>query len=114
MKLVVTPKMRPVFQQFDAKQFAKFECATCHGKGAKARKFKMPSPDIKPLPNTPEAFQAKLKTEENWPRWTKFVSEVVVSQTAALLGVPAFDHNKPQPGAFSCTGCHALEEKKPN
>ena len=73
MKAVVTPKMKPIFQAFDGKQFKTFNCETCHGKGAGDRKFKMPSPDIKPLPSTPEAFQAKMKTEKDWPKWVDFM-----------------------------------------
>ena len=67
MKEAVTPTMKPIFQAFDAKEFKKFDCVTCHGKDGVERKFKMPSNDIKPLPGTPEAFQAKMKTEDKVP-----------------------------------------------
>src|SRR5882672_11487407 len=30
MKAVIMPKMKGVFQEFDATAFAKFNCATCH------------------------------------------------------------------------------------
>lgn len=109
MKKVVMPKMKPVFQKFDAKTFHDFTCETCHGKGATDRKYKMPSPDIKPLPNTPEAFQAKLKAEPSWPKWTKFMAGEVEPGMAALLGIPAFNPQKPDKSAFSCAGCHKLE-----
>jgi hypothetical protein len=39
------------------------------------------------------------------------MAEQVTPQMAALLGVPAFDHQKPEAGGFSCTGCHDLEKK---
>jgi hypothetical protein len=32
MKDAVLPTMKPIFQAFDAKEFKKFDCATCHGK----------------------------------------------------------------------------------
>ena len=75
MKAAVVPAMKPVFQAFDAKKFKTVICVTCHGEDGAERKFKMPSNDIKPLPNTPEAFQAKMKTEPDWPKFTKFMAE---------------------------------------
>ena len=77
MKVAVTPTMKPIFQAFDAKKFKTFNCETCHGRDGADRKFKMPSNDIKPLPNTPEAFQAKLKAEPTWPKWTEFMAQKV-------------------------------------
>jgi hypothetical protein len=111
MKVVVTPKMRPVFQEFDAELFKKVDCATCHGKTAKARKFKMPTPDIHVLPSTPEAFKAALAKEPTWPKWTKFMGEKVEPTVAGLLGLPVFDPKKPEAGGFGCAGCHTLEKK---
>lgn len=113
MKKVTMPKMKPVFQKFDGKMFHDFTCDTCHGKGASERKYKMPSPDIKPLPNTPEAFQAKMKSEPTWPKWTKFMGGEVEPTMAALLGLPAFNPQKPDKSAFSCAGCHKLEAAAP-
>jgi cytochrome c553 len=110
MKKVVVPKMRPVFQEFDADEFKKFGCGTCHGKDAKARKFKMPNPEIHALPPTPAAFQAALKSKPTWPKWTKFMGEKVAPQMAGLLGKPHFDPKKPDPNAFGCAGCHTIEK----
>jgi len=110
MKTVVTPKMKPVFQAFDGKTFKRFTCETCHGKSPEERKFKMPSPDIHALPGTPEAFKAKLAAEPTWPKWTKFMSEEVEPQMAALLGLPVFDPKKPEAGGFSCAGCHKIDK----
>ena len=109
MKSAVMPKMKTVFQPFDADKFKTFTCETCHGKGAADRKYKMPSPDIHPLPNTKEAFEAKLKTEPTWPKWTKFMAGEVEPAMGALLAVPVFDPAKPVEGAFSCKACHKLE-----
>jgi hypothetical protein len=109
MKSAVMPKMKTVFQTFDGDKFAKFTCETCHGKNAADRKYKMPSPDIHPLPSTPEAFQAKLKTEPTWPKFTKFMSQDVEPAMGTLLAVAVFDPKKPVEGALSCKACHKLE-----
>jgi hypothetical protein len=105
--------MKPIFQAFDAKKFKTFDCATCHGKDGVERKFKMPSNDIHPLPNTKEAFEAKLKTEPTWPKWTEFMAKKVEPAMGKLLDVPVFDPQKPVEGAFSCGKCHKLEAAKP-
>jgi cytochrome c553 len=113
MKAVVTPKMRKVFQEFDAEKFKKVDCSTCHGKNAKEKKFKMPNPDadIAPLPPTPEAYKAALEKKPTWPKWSKFMGETVEPQVAAMLGKPVFDPKKPDPTAFGCIACHTLDKK---
>jgi hypothetical protein len=114
MKAAVAPAMKPIFQAFDAKKFKDVDnCAMCHGKDGPERKFKMPSNDIHPLPNTPEAFQAKLKAEPTWPKWTEFMVQKVEPAMGKLLDVPTFDPKKPVKGAFSCGNCHKLESAKP-
>jgi hypothetical protein len=107
MKEVVTPTMRKAFRQFDAHEFAKFGCETCHGDKPKARKFKMPSADLPALPSTPAAFAPLM---EKKPKMMKFMGEFVKPQMAALLGVPAFDPKKPEAGGFGCTACHTLKK----
>jgi hypothetical protein len=109
MKVAVTPTMKKVFQAFDPETFKTFDCETCHGKKAIERKFKMPSPDIQPLPNTPEAFQAKMKAEPTWPKFTKFMAGEVEPAMGKLLDVPVFNPEKPVKGTFSCGACHKLE-----
>jgi hypothetical protein len=112
MKAAVTPKMKPIFQTFDGEKFKTFNCDTCHGKGSADRKYKMPSPDIHPLPNTREAFEAKLKAEPTWPKWTKFMSGEVEPAMGKLLDLPVFNPEKPVQGAFGCAACHKLEGAK--
>jgi mono/diheme cytochrome c family protein len=112
MKAVVTPKMKVVFQDYDAATFKVFNCATCHGKDAKAREFKMPGPDIHPLPSTPEAFQAAMKANATWPKWVPFMKDKVMPTMATLLGQPQFNPAKPDPTAFGCKNCHTLETPK--
>jgi len=113
MKAAVLPTMKPIFQAFDAKKFKTVNCATCHGEDGADRKFKMPSNDIHPLPNTGAAFEAMLKTEPTWPKWTEFMSGKVEPAMGKLLAVPVFDPKKPVKGTFSCGNCHKLEATKP-
>jgi hypothetical protein len=114
MKDVVVPKFKPLFQSFDAKEFKKFDCQTCHGEKAKELKFKMPTPGIASLPGTPEAFQAKMKVEADWPKFVEFMKKEVTPTMAKTLGVNEFDWQKPEAGGFGCKNCHVIEgmEKK--
>jgi hypothetical protein len=109
MKAAVLPTMKPVFQEFDAKKFKSFTCETCHGKDGADRKFKMPSNDIHPLPGTKEGFEAALKSEPTWPKWTEFMSQKVEPAMGKLLDIPVFNPQKPVEGAFGCNRCHKLE-----
>jgi mono/diheme cytochrome c family protein len=113
MKAAVTPTMKPIFQAFDGKKFKTFNCASCHGQDGADRKFKMPSNGIHPLPNTAEAFQAKMKEEPTWPKWTEFMAQKVEPAMGKLLDVPVFDPKKPVKGAFGCANCHKLEAATP-
>jgi hypothetical protein len=113
MKTAVEPTMKPIFQAFDGKKFKTFKCETCHGEDGADRKYKMPSNDIHPLPNTPEAFEAKVKSEPTWPKFTKFMAEEVEPAMGKLLDVPVFNPKKPVEGAFGCAKCHKLEAAKP-
>jgi hypothetical protein len=112
MKSAVLPTMKPVFQQFDAKKFKSVTCETCHGKDGAERKFKMPSNDIHPLPDSKEGFEAALKAEPTWPKWTEFMAQKVEPAMGKLLDVPVFNPQKPVEGAFSCNKCHKLEATK--
>lgn len=113
MKVTVVPTMKPIFQAFDAKKFKTVDCRTCHGKDGTDRKYKMPSNDIRPLPNSKEGFEAKLKAEPTWPKWTEFMTQKVEPAMGKLLAVPVFDPKKPVEGALSCANCHKLEATKP-
>jgi hypothetical protein len=112
MKVVVNPKMKALFQEFDGATFKQFGCATCHGKDPKEHQFKMPSPDVHPLPSTPAAFQAATKANPTWPKFTQFMRDKVVPEVATLLGQPVFDFKKPEAGGFGCKNCHTLEKAK--
>jgi hypothetical protein len=112
MKEAVLPGMKPVFQGFDKKKFKTFNCATCHGDDGADRKYKMPSNGIHPLPGTPAAFEAKLKAEPTWPKWTEFMTKQVEPAMGKLLDIPVFDPKKPAEGTLSCANCHKLEGAK--
>ncbi|HEY0709055.1 MAG TPA: hypothetical protein VGG33_19760 [Polyangia bacterium] len=110
MKTVVTPRMKEVFQAFDAKEFKTFNCVTCHGKNPEKRKFKMPGPDVRHLPGTPEAFQAMMAKEPTWPKWVEFMKEKVVPPMAEMLSMTIFDPKNPQAGGFGCAACHMIDK----
>jgi mono/diheme cytochrome c family protein len=108
MKEVVVPKAKVAFQAYDADEYKKFNCATCHGDKAKARKFKMPSPDLPALPGNQAGFAALM---EKKPKMMKFMAETVKPAMAKMLGVPEFDPKKPEAGGFGCTGCHTTKKE---
>jgi hypothetical protein len=109
MAKVVMPRMREVFNEFDPKEFGTFTCATCHGKEAKAREFKMPNPDIFVLPGDAAGFGKLMKDK---PNWMKFMGEKVKPEMAKLLGMPELDPKNPQPGQFGCAECHTSAKGK--
>ncbi|MCC6621211.1 MAG: hypothetical protein IT385_08150 [Deltaproteobacteria bacterium] len=105
MKEVVVPAMRERFQHFDGEEFAKVNCATCHGPNPKDRKFEMPNPESTKLPTTMEGFE-KLMAKE--PKAVEFMGDVVVPTMATLLGEEPFN---PETGkGFGCFVCHMKEE----
>lgn len=107
MRAVVMPKMKEIFTAFDAKEFEKVNCATCHGAGVKEGSFKMPNPDIFVLPATMPEFEALGKQK---PEWMKFMATQVKPEMAKLLGMPEFDPKNPQPGTFGCSSCHTMKK----
>ncbi len=103
MEAVVVPKFKPMFQEFDGKTFAEFNCKTCHGEaGVKGKTFKMPNPDIFVLPEVPDDFK-KLAADK--PEWMKFMPKVE-EEMAKTLGLPPYNPAAPDPGQFGCFGCH--------
>jgi cytochrome c553 len=107
MAKVVVPKMTEVFQAFDPKHYEKVTCATCHGKNAKEVGFKMPSPELPALPASETVFMNTVMKEK--PQMVQFMGGKVTPEMAKLLGRKPFDHQKPDPNAFSCNACHTLK-----
>jgi hypothetical protein len=106
MASVVMPRMKEVFQAFDAQKFATFNCKTCHGQDAKDRGFKMPNPGIFALPATQEGW-GSLAQEK--PEWMQFMGGKVKPMMAALLDMPEYDPKNPQPNTLGCNTCHTVK-----
>ncbi|WP_437291791.1 hypothetical protein [Sorangium sp. So ce406] len=110
---IVLPRMTEVFVEYDAK-YENMTCETCHGSDAVARGYAMPTPQIAPLPATPEGFLEWVADPAHPEReaFGTFMYERVVPEMAALLEIPRFDPMT-ETGDFSCHYCHTLEEVKP-
>jgi hypothetical protein len=102
---VVLPKMKALFQNFDAQHFSVVDCATCHGPGAEDRTFSMPNGALSRLPDNAAGFQALAREK---PGWMQFMAKQVRPQMAALLGKEEIDMRNPKPDAFGCRDCHVL------
>ena len=101
MRTKVVPAMKREFQAYDIKEFGKFNCKTCHGKGALTKEYDMPNPDL------PELDFAELQAGEH-AHVAKFMKEQVTPMMAELLGeAPRTPTN---PDGFGCLHCHV--EKK--
>jgi hypothetical protein len=101
MRTKVVPAMKKAFQAFDAKDFAKLNCKTCHGKGAITKEYDMPNPDL------PKLDFAELRAGKHAEIAT-FMKDEVVPQMAELLGEQP--RSASNPDGFGCLECH--EEKK--
>lgn len=102
----VMPAMAKTFQEFDAKEFAKFECVTCHGDAGKGDKatFKMPNPKLPKL-DPKDNFKKHAKQQ----KWLDFMMQKVTPQMMQILGEAPFD---PASGAgFGCGDCHEMVKK---
>ena len=100
MKKNVVPAMGPVFQAFDGKKYAEFNCKTCHGPA-----FKVPKDFLPHL-----HFEGgKLKEAAEKPEMAKFMMEKVTPAMVTAMGAKPFD---PQTHTgFGCGGCHTIEMK---
>jgi mono/diheme cytochrome c family protein len=107
MKSTVLPEMKKAFQEYDAKTYKKFTCATCHGDGATDGKFKMPNAKLPKLPTAQEGFMALQKKK---PDAVKFMGTVVKPKMAGLLGLPEWTPQKMD--GFGCYQCHTKEDAK--
>ncbi|WP_437878811.1 hypothetical protein [Sorangium sp. So ce513] len=106
---IVMPRMTEVFAEYDAK-YQNMTCETCHGGDAVARGYAMPTPQITPLPATPEGF-LEWVVDPAYPErepFSTFMYERVTPEMAAMLEIPRFDPET-ETGEFSCHYCHTLE-----
>jgi len=106
MKEKVMPAMAKVFKAQDPKKFAKFDCKSCHGKGA-GKDFKMPNPDLPKLD-----FEA-LKSGKADPKvmaMAKFMGMTVNPEMAKVLSLEEFDPAHAELGGFGCLACHEMKK----
>jgi cytochrome c553 len=106
MKSTVFPKMKATFQEFDAKAYKSFSCATCHGKKATETNFKMPNPELPKLPQ-PTDRAGFMAIQQKKPEAVKFMGTKVKPQMAELLGLPEWTPQNPN--GFGCYECHTKE-----
>jgi cytochrome c553 len=109
MVTTVLPTMKAEFVAFDAKRFARMDCATCHGDGVETASYALPNPKL-PRLLEPDLF---AKHRQLTPETTRFMLEKVEPKLAALLEVPEFDPATRK--GLSCYNCHPreLEPGKP-
>jgi hypothetical protein len=103
MVKVVLPKMKAEFVAFDAKRFARMDCATCHGDGVTDSTFVLPNAKLPKLLE-PDLF---IKHRQLTPEITKFMLEKVEPKMGELLEVPDFDPATRK--GLSCYLCHTRE-----
>ena len=103
MKASFSPKMKSDFIAFDAQKYAAMNCATCHGDGAKDGSFTMPNPGLPKL-SFADGFKKHM---DKTPEMTKFMMNVVVPDSAALVGQQPYDPKTKQ--GFGCMKCHTPE-----
>ena len=104
MGIEVFPKMKTAFQGYDAAEFKKFTCDTCHGEDGKEKGYKLPNDSIYPL-NAKDPVKGAMDYDE---KVTKFMLDDVVPQMLELLEgeTPASADN---PNGISCMTCHPAE-----
>ena len=92
----VMPAMKPIFQHHDPHDFAKFQCETCHGKGAAQDRFDMPNPE---LPKLDFSDMSKWKQEDlDW------MKNEVLPTMAKTMKLPPYSPDNPK--SFGCLACH--------
>lgn len=98
----VHPVMREVFQSLDHDKYEglKFECTPCHGENPAARKYKMPSDHLSPVP---AAGTEDWKAMQN-AKIVKFMVQRVTPSMASLIGEKSGEPGTE--GVFTCWGCH--------
>ena len=95
----VTPKMGKMMTEFDAKEFPKVECGTCH---SDLKTFKMPNTKILKL-DPKDGFKKHMAKHG---KMVEFMMQKVTPEMTALLGHSPFDPATGQ--GFGCGGCHVM------
>lgn len=99
MKNVVSPRVGKVFQEADAKKYANFGCATCHG----AKKAN-PHDHLPKLTLSNGGFE---KLQKSKPEIMKLMADKVVPEMAAAMNEKPYDPATKQ--GFGCAGCHTVD-----
>jgi hypothetical protein len=105
MSQTVVPRMRELFQGYDAEQFSEFGCETCHGSSARQGNYEMPSPELTVL--DPRVYFRKHRRET--PEWNDFMWEEVELEMAALLGRHRYVFKRQR--GLRCRDCHTLKRE---
>jgi hypothetical protein len=102
----VHPLMRQVFQTLDAAKYEglKFECEPCHGPDPKAKKYKMPSDHLSPVP----PFDSKEYADMRGARIVKFMEQRVTPVMSSIMGMPIYDPKTKE--GYSCYSCHPQQK----
>jgi hypothetical protein len=104
MKQKVLPTLRAKFKAFDPKEFAKFNCKSCHGPGVEDESYEMPNPRIKKLDFAKaDSWSAEEK------KVAKFMHDEVVPAMAEIFGMKPY--SKENPDGFGCLACHMAAGK---
>jgi hypothetical protein len=95
MGLTFHPRMKALFQEYDAAAYGKFRCQTCHGEDMEVRRFSMPAA-LRPLPLEGAVDAARGRDAKA----TEFMNAKVLPAMLELL-------SSGEPGArFGCGSCH--------
>lgn len=102
----VHPIMRQVFQTYDHDKYdgLKFECEPCHGPDAKAKKYKMPSDHLSPVP----PFDSQEYADMRGARIVKFMEQRVTPVMSAIMGMEIYDPKTKE--GYSCYSCHPQQK----
>jgi hypothetical protein len=100
MRSVVLPRAAEIFGAWRPERYARVGCSLCHGVGASAGVFKMPTDHLPRL-----SGQLLLGPEfEKHPQTTRLKLDRLVPAMADALGVKAF--SLVTRSGFGCYSCH--------
>jgi hypothetical protein len=100
MRTKVVPTLGALFKEHDAREFASFGCATCHG----PKKDKSPQ-TVLPKLHLSNGGYGKLARLH--PETVAFMANKVVPAMAEILHEPVWDPATKK--GFGCAGCHAVD-----
>lgn len=94
MGLTFHPRMKELFQEYDAAIYGNFRCQTCHGEDMEARRFAMPA-SLRPVSEAGDAGARDRRAME-------FMVSKVLPQTRELLA----DEGAHGAARVGCNACH--------